>query len=109
MAVPLKDAVGFFVNNEDKVRGYNASLFIPFSGKVIFVPFFQTGLISIVRISSTVVSLLHKNRVINKKHNLILVRAITKNSVKILSRRNVAKRITFPVYLALSGYNPPNN
>jgi len=34
---------------------------LPFSGNVIFVPFFHPGLISIVRISSTFVGFLHKN------------------------------------------------
>jgi hypothetical protein len=35
---------------------------LPFSGNVIFVPFFHPGFMSIVRISSTTIVLLHYNK-----------------------------------------------
>lgn len=49
---------GFSSMIKTKSEGMTPRCSFPFSGKVIFVPFFQPGLISIVRISSVVVGLL---------------------------------------------------
>ena len=57
----LKIGWGFSSTTNIKSAGVMPGSWLPFSGKVILVPFFQPGLISIFKISSTVFGLLQNN------------------------------------------------
>jgi hypothetical protein len=60
VAVAGKHRVRLLVDDEDEVRaGIVLGVSLPFSGKVILVPFFHPGFMSIVRISSTGIVFLH--------------------------------------------------
>lgn len=57
----LKTSCGFSSMTNIRSGGMVPGSWLPFSGKVIFVPLFHPGLISIFKISSTDFGFLHKN------------------------------------------------